>query len=151
VYRQPDAIALRQKAAEARPSAQGGTAPSDADKLSKEAVGQVPGAPVPEVNLAAKLVEINQDDRKALGFDWYRGNSLENKGAIKAQGGTAPPEQAGKSAGTAGFNVAAAGTENSSSYLYFDSAAQPGQATSDGAGPPLSDQARGCVWWWCQR
>ena len=111
-FRQAERVPSPQKLAEARPSAQGGTTPSDTDKLSKEAVGQVPGVSAQEVNLADKLVEINQDDRKALGFDWYRRNSLENKGAIKAQGGTAPPEQAGKSAGTAGFNVAAAGTEN---------------------------------------
>src|ERR1035437_9938477 len=135
--RQVERLPFRQRLAEARASGQAGISQSDAEKLTKEAAGQVPGAPAQEVNLADKLVEINQDDRKALGFDWYRGNSVENKGAIKAQGGTAPSDQAGKSAGTAGFNVAAAGTANSSSYLYFDSAAQPGQANSDGDKVPI--------------
>jgi Mg-chelatase subunit ChlD len=137
VSRQPDAIALREKLAEARPSAQGGTAPSDTDKMSKEAAGQVLDAPAPGAKIKAQFAENSQVDGKALGFDWYLGNSLENKGAIKAQGGTAPAEKAGKSAGTAGFNVAAAGTVNPSSYMYFDRAAQPGQATSDGDKVPM--------------
>ena len=44
----------------------------------------------PQVNIKAKFVEIEQDDTKALGFDWYLGNFLMNNGAIGAQAGTAP-------------------------------------------------------------
>jgi type II secretory pathway component GspD/PulD (secretin) len=44
----------------------------------------------PQVNIKSKFVEIEQDDTKALGFDWYLGNVLMNNGSIGAQGGTAP-------------------------------------------------------------
>src|SRR5215472_615978 len=44
----------------------------------------------PQVNIKAKFVEIEQDDTKALGFDWYLGNWLLNNNTIGAQGGTAP-------------------------------------------------------------
>ncbi len=30
----------------------------------------------PQVNIKSKFVEIEQDDTKALGFDWYLGNML---------------------------------------------------------------------------
>jgi general secretion pathway protein D len=44
----------------------------------------------PQVNIKSKFVEIEQDDTKALGFDWYLGNVLMNNNTIAAQGGTAP-------------------------------------------------------------
>ena len=44
----------------------------------------------PQVNIKAKFVEIQQDDTKALGFDWYLGNVLMNNDSIGAQAGTAP-------------------------------------------------------------
>ena len=47
----------------------------------------------PQINIKTKFVEVTQTDSKALGFDWYLGNFLMNKGAIGAQGGTAPSFQ----------------------------------------------------------
>jgi type II secretory pathway component GspD/PulD (secretin)/tetratricopeptide (TPR) repeat protein len=44
----------------------------------------------PQVNIKAKFVQIEQDDTKALGFDWYLGNVLMNNNTIGAQAGTAP-------------------------------------------------------------
>jgi general secretion pathway protein D len=44
----------------------------------------------PQVNIKAKFVEIEQDDTKALGFDWYLGNWLMNNNSIVGSGGTAP-------------------------------------------------------------
>jgi len=40
--------------------------------------------------IRAKFMEVTQDDNRALGFDWYLGNTLINHGDIQAQGGTAP-------------------------------------------------------------
>jgi general secretion pathway protein D len=45
------------------------------------------------VNIEAKFTEISQSDSKALGFSWFLGNTLMNKGAIGLQGGTAPSFQ----------------------------------------------------------
>jgi general secretion pathway protein D len=44
----------------------------------------------PEVSIEAKFAEFSQSDDKGLGFDWFLGNTLINKGAIGLQGGTAP-------------------------------------------------------------
>ena len=48
----------------------------------------------PQINLKCKIVEVSQeDDIKALGFDWYLGNTgnmLMNPGTNSAQVGTAP-------------------------------------------------------------
>jgi len=55
-----------------------------------EAAIQVLNVVPPQVNIKAKFVEISQTDTKALGFDWYLGNTLMNNGAIGLSGGTAP-------------------------------------------------------------
>jgi Flp pilus assembly secretin CpaC/tetratricopeptide (TPR) repeat protein len=52
----------------------------------------------PQISIEAKFTEISQNDSKSLGFDWYLGNFLMNKGAIGAQGGTAPSFQGAPSA-----------------------------------------------------
>lgn len=44
----------------------------------------------PQVMIEARLAEMTQNDSKALGFDWYLGNTLSFDGRIGAQGGTAP-------------------------------------------------------------
>jgi general secretion pathway protein D len=44
----------------------------------------------PQVNIKAKMAEVKQNDTRALGFDWYLGNTLMNSGAIAAQAGTSP-------------------------------------------------------------
>lgn len=44
----------------------------------------------PELTIEAKFVELNQEDSRALGFNWYLGNTLVNNGAVGVQGGTAP-------------------------------------------------------------
>ena len=55
-----------------------------------EAAVQILNIAPPEVNIKVKFVEVNQNDSKALGFDWYLGNFLMAGGAIGAKGGTAP-------------------------------------------------------------
>lgn len=44
----------------------------------------------PQVNIRAKIAEVNQDDSRALGFDWFLGNTAGNSGSVGFQGGTAP-------------------------------------------------------------
>ena len=44
----------------------------------------------PQVTIEAKFVEFSQSDNKALGFDWFLGNTLLNNGSVAAQGGSAP-------------------------------------------------------------
>jgi general secretion pathway protein D len=43
-----------------------------------------------QVTIEAKFVEIGQDDAKALGFDWFLGNTLIGDGKLGFSGGTAP-------------------------------------------------------------
>jgi type II secretory pathway component GspD/PulD (secretin)/tetratricopeptide (TPR) repeat protein len=52
----------------------------------------------PQLTIRAKFMEVTQDDSRALGFDWYLGNTLINDGRIGAQGGTAPSMQGPDSA-----------------------------------------------------
>jgi general secretion pathway protein D len=44
----------------------------------------------PQLTIEAKFAEITQEDSKALGFDWFLGNTLINNGAIGAATGTQP-------------------------------------------------------------
>ena len=44
----------------------------------------------PQVMIRAKFMEVTQDDTRALGFDWYLGNTLAKNNSIGVQGGTAP-------------------------------------------------------------
>ncbi|HYT58983.1 MAG TPA: hypothetical protein VEL06_02365, partial [Haliangiales bacterium] len=44
----------------------------------------------PEITIEARFVEVSQNDSKAIGFDWYLGNTLLNNGSMGFQGGTAP-------------------------------------------------------------
>lgn len=44
----------------------------------------------PQVTIEAKFAEITQQDSKALGFDWFLGNTLMRNGGIGLQGGSAP-------------------------------------------------------------
>jgi general secretion pathway protein D len=55
-----------------------------------EAAIQVLNIVPPQVNIKSKIVEVSQDDQKALGFDWYLGNVLMNNGSIVGSGGTQP-------------------------------------------------------------
>ncbi|MGH7951402.1 MAG: hypothetical protein ACREFE_05730, partial [Limisphaerales bacterium] len=49
-----------------------------------EVLNRVP----PQVQIKARFIEIEQDDDKALGFDWYLGNFIN--GSVVANGGSAP-------------------------------------------------------------
>jgi tetratricopeptide (TPR) repeat protein len=45
----------------------------------------------PQVHIKARFIEVEQDDNKALGFDWYLGQFNANgSGSIVASGGTSP-------------------------------------------------------------
>jgi general secretion pathway protein D len=44
----------------------------------------------PQIMIDAKFAEVTQEDSKALGFDWFWGNTLLFDGRAGVQGGTAP-------------------------------------------------------------
>ena len=44
----------------------------------------------PQLTIESKIAEVSQDDNRALGFDWFLGNTLLNHGSMGVQGGTAP-------------------------------------------------------------
>ena len=50
-----------------------------------------------QITVEAKFAEITQDDNKALGFDWFLGNTLMRNGSIGLSGGTAPSYGGGAS------------------------------------------------------
>lgn len=60
----------------------------------------------PQVTIEAKFAEITQQDSKALGFDWFLGNTLMRNGGIGLQGGSAPsygsPSGSGSAANPSG-------------------------------------------------
>ncbi|HWW00689.1 MAG TPA: hypothetical protein VNZ64_13410 [Candidatus Acidoferrum sp.] len=55
-----------------------------------ETAVQVLNIAPPQVHIKAKFLEVAQNDTRALGFQWFLGNVLMNKGSIAASGGTAP-------------------------------------------------------------
>ncbi|HEY3863688.1 MAG TPA: hypothetical protein VGO59_17570 [Verrucomicrobiae bacterium] len=64
---------------------------SDLDIIRQaiEVLNQTP----PQVTIEAKFADLTQEDAKGLGFQWFLGNTLLNKGSIGLQGGTAPSFQ----------------------------------------------------------
>jgi len=61
-------------------------------EIIEQAVELLNQAP-PQLTIEAKFVELTQQDSRALGFNWYVGNTLVNNGAIGVQAGTAPSYQ----------------------------------------------------------
>jgi general secretion pathway protein D len=61
-------------------------------EIIQEAIETLNQAP-PQISIDAKFAELSQEDTRALGFNWYLGNTLLNQGAIGVQGGTAPSYQ----------------------------------------------------------
>jgi general secretion pathway protein D len=61
----------------------------------------------PQVTIEAKFAEVTQDDNKALGFDWFLGNTLVHNSSIGLQGGSAPsygsPSSSGSPANPSGI------------------------------------------------
>jgi len=55
-----------------------------------ESAVQVLNTAPPMVNVKTKFVEVTQNDSRALGFEYFLGNVLMNKGSMGLQGGTAP-------------------------------------------------------------
>ncbi|MBR5606052.1 MAG: hypothetical protein IKW70_06420 [Verrucomicrobia bacterium] len=55
-----------------------------------EQVIQTLNAPPPQLSIEVKFVEVEQNDSKALGFDWYLGNFTVGGGKVGASGGSAP-------------------------------------------------------------
>lgn len=55
-----------------------------------ESAVQVLNVAPPQVNIKAKFADIGQEDKKALGFDWWLGNFLIGDGAAVGSGGTQP-------------------------------------------------------------
>ena len=51
---------------------------------------QVMNMAPPQITIEAKFAEVSQEDIKALGFDWFLGNTLISDGRMGLQGGTAP-------------------------------------------------------------
>ncbi len=61
---------------------------NDLDMIEKAM--QILNMTPPQLTIRAKFMEVNQDDNRALGFDWHLGNISMGGGRIGAQGGTAP-------------------------------------------------------------
>lgn len=57
--------------------------------IIEQAVQMLNEAP-PQIMIDAKFAEVTQDDAKALGFDWFLGNTLIGNQRMGLQGGTAP-------------------------------------------------------------
>ena len=55
-----------------------------------EAALQLVATAPPQINLKCKIVEVSQDDTKALGFDWYLGPIITNSSSTGGHLGTAP-------------------------------------------------------------
>ncbi len=47
----------------------------------------------PQLMIEAKFAEVSQDDSRAMGFDWFLGNTLIDGGRMGLTGGTAPSYQ----------------------------------------------------------
>ena len=65
-------------------------------ELVQQAINTLNVAP-PEVTLKTKFAEVNSNDNRALGYDWYLGNYVNGPGAVVASGGTMPAAQAPRS------------------------------------------------------
>jgi type II secretory pathway component GspD/PulD (secretin)/tetratricopeptide (TPR) repeat protein len=61
---------------------------ADLDMIEKAM--QILNMTPPQLTIRAKFMEVNQDDNRALGFDWYLGNISMAGGRVGTQGGTAP-------------------------------------------------------------
>jgi len=61
-------------------------------EIIEAAVEMLNQAP-PQLTIESKFAEMTQDDSKALGFDWFLGNTTTSGGRIGLQGGTAPSFQ----------------------------------------------------------
>jgi type II secretory pathway component GspD/PulD (secretin) len=80
-------------------------------EIIEEAIELLNQAP-PELTIEAKFVELSQEDSRALGFNWYWGNTLVNNGAIGVQGGTAPAYQGNATAANPSGIFPGPGTAN---------------------------------------
>ena len=60
-------------------------ATSDELDIIEQVIHTLNAAP-PQVNIKAKFTEINQDDTKALGFDWYLGNTIVGRNSVLSGG-----------------------------------------------------------------
>ncbi|MDB6059543.1 MAG: Type and secretion system protein [Verrucomicrobiales bacterium] len=61
-------------------------------EIIEAAVEMLNQAP-PQLTIESKFAEMTQSDSKALGFDWFLGNTTLSSGRIGLQGGTAPSFQ----------------------------------------------------------
>ena len=80
-------------------------------EIIEQAVELLNQAP-PQLTIEAKFVELSQEDSRALGFNWYLGNTLVNNGAIGFQGGTAPSYQGNATAANPSGIFPGPGTPN---------------------------------------
>lgn len=51
---------------------------------------QILSVPPPQLSIKARFAEVNLSQNKALGFDWFLGNTLVDGGRMGGQAGTAP-------------------------------------------------------------
>ena len=61
-------------------------------EIIETAINALNKAPT-QITIEAKFAEISQDDSRALGFDWFLGNTLIGDGSAGIQSGTAPSYQ----------------------------------------------------------
>jgi len=98
-------------------------------EIIEQAVELLNQAP-PQLTIEAKFVELSQEDSRALGFNWYLGNTLLNQGAIGVQGGTAPSYQGNSTAANPSGIFPGPGTANGNG-TYTAGAAAVAPSASD--------------------
>lgn len=90
----------------------------------------------PQVTIEAKFAEITQQDSKALGFDWFLGNTLMRNGGIGLSGGSAPsygsPSGSGSSANPSGVFPGPYSTDPLNPGVFTPSAGTIPASASDG-------------------
>lgn len=90
----------------------------------------------PQVTIEAKFAEITQQDSKALGFDWFLGNTLLKNGSMGLSGGSAPsygsPGGSGSSANPSGVFPGPYATDPLNPGVFTPSAGTIPASASDG-------------------
>lgn len=86
-------------------------------EIIEQAIELLNQAP-PQVTIESKFVELTQEDSRALGFNWYMGNTLLNNGSIGVQGGTAPSYQGNGTAANPSGIFPGPGTLNANGTTY---------------------------------
>jgi type II secretory pathway component GspD/PulD (secretin)/tetratricopeptide (TPR) repeat protein len=90
----------------------------------------------PQVHIKSRFIEVQQDDNKALGFDWYLGQfNMTGNGSVVGSGGTSPSLGTGQVPGTSAANPLGLFPGNTAASV-IPGAATDQQLFSSGSGAP---------------